>query len=111
MNIEEYWKEFVNAWAEPNPGDIPVSIAPILNAGFKAKIPPEQLLQFHIDYLKTKNVICAFNKNTVTARDIEKIEIAYQAGCVKPDEVLRTEFTESEVHERYRKSVFGSKNT
>jgi hypothetical protein len=106
MTLNEYWKNFVACWPAPIEGDIPVSLVPLVAAGHKIGLPPEQLLQFQIHFLKIKDVSSRLSARTLKAETVEEISFAYDSGCVYSKEVITKLFSENEIIESYKQHFF-----
>ncbi len=106
MNLDEYWKEYVLCWAAPIEGDIPTELAPFVYAGFHAGLSPQQLLNFHIQFLKARDVSSRLAIRTLKPETLERIDAEFSSGCVYSKDVIPKIFCEHEVLEKYREIMF-----
>ena len=111
MSLNEYWKSFVACLPAPLDGDIPTALVPLIAAGYEASIPPEQLLKFHIQFLKIKDVSSRLSVKALEANKIEEIFDAYNEGCVYSKDVIIKLFTVDEVLESYHSHFFPDNET
>jgi len=106
MTLREYYEGFHRHVAGED-GVFTHPIAADVVAAHELGLTFEQLQRFFAVRLSISNVTQALNNPRVPVETIERIKAAQLSGAVYPKDVLSRAFSRDEVHEQFRKDVFG----